>query len=119
MANEDGFKITLRVSPEELQALEDYMAANDIDNRSDFIRDMIRDKIAGKAQTAEAGDNAVVVRLSPVVLQTIENMKADGTIFDAESYIRQLIMTDIIPKEAVEDSKARAFGAAQQSSRIM
>lgn len=119
MATDDGMKITIRISNEDLQAMEDFMSANDIDNRSDFIRDAIRGHIANNMKTAETGDNTVVVRLSPVVIQTLENMKADGTIFDAESYVRQLIMTDIIPKDAIEDSKARAFGAAQQASRIM
>ena len=50
---------------------------------------------------------------------TLANMKADGTIYDEESYIRQLVMTEVIPKVSMEDSKSRAFAAAQQSSRIM
>ncbi len=118
MSIDDGTKITIRVSNEDIQAMEDYMDANNIDNRSDLIRELIRSCTNGTIIGKDDAD-AVVIHLSPVVMQTLENMKADGTIYDAESYIRQLIMSDIIPKDAVEDSKSRAFAAAQQSSRIM
>jgi len=118
MSFDDGTKITIRVSNEDIQAMEDYMDAHSIDNRSDLIREMIRSYTSGKT-VAKDDDNTIVLHLSPVVMQTLANMKADGTIYDEESYIRQLVMTEVIPKVSMEDSKSRAFAAAQQSSRIM
>ncbi len=119
MTNDDGTKITLRVSPEDIQLMEDFMSEHEIGNRSDFIRDAIRGYIANSRTSPEMDADGIYVRLTGVQLQTLENMRKDGTIYDAESYIRQLVAVDIIPKEALEDSKARSFKAAQQSSRNM
>ncbi len=119
MTNDDGTKITIRVSPEDIQVMEDFMSDHEIGNRSDFIRDAIRGYIASSRASHEADADGIYVRLTGVQLQTLENMRRDGTIYDAESYVRQLITADIVPKEALEDSKVRAFKAAQQSSRNM
>ncbi|MCQ2079751.1 MAG: ribbon-helix-helix domain-containing protein [archaeon] len=115
---DDGTKITIRVSNEDIQLMEDFMSDNGIENRSDFIRDAIRGYIANNRTPGEIVDeNAILVHLSPVVLQTLENMSRDGTAYSAEDYIRQLVNADIIPRDALEDSKARSFKAAQQSFR--
>lgn len=116
---DDGTKITIRVSNDDIQLMEDYMAEHGIENRSDFIRDAIRDFIASSKTPENSEANAIVVPLNPVVIQTLENMKTEGIIHDEASYIRELVNAEIIPKEAIEESKARAFRAAQQSSRIM
>jgi|GEM_PF-810296 Arc/MetJ-type ribon-helix-helix transcriptional regulator len=116
---DEGTKITIRMSNADIQLMEDFMSDHDLENRSVFIRDAIREYIANNKAEAQSDDNSVTVRLNPVVLQTLENMRADGTIYDSESFIRELINTAVIPKEAIDDSRARAFKAAQQSSRIM
>lgn len=119
--NDNGkeIQISLRLSTDDNQLLENYMADHGIENRSVFIRDLIRDTVTGAKTKVEEGEDGIYVRLNQVQLQTLENMKEDGTIFDAESYIRQLIMSDIVPKDSLEDSKSRAFKAAQQASRMM
>ena len=116
---DEGTKITIRMSNADIQLMEDFMSDHDLENRSVFIRDAIREYSANNKTEAQSDDNSVTVRLNPVVLQTLENMRADGTIYDSESFIRELINTAVIPKEAIDDSRARAFKAAQQSSRIM
>ena len=116
---DEGTKITIRMSNADIQLMEDFMSDHDLENRSVFIRDAIREYIANNKTEAQSDDNSVTVRLNPVVLQTLENMRADGTIYDSESVIRELSNTAVIPKEAIDDSRARAFKAAQQSSRIM
>lgn len=114
MAVDDGTKITIRVSNEDIQAMEDFMAENEIENRSDFVRDAIRAYIANsKTVGGEIDPNSIMVRFNPVVLQALENMKAEGIIFDSESYIRQLVMSDILPEETLRNSKSRAFNTAQ------
>jgi len=119
MATDDGPKITIRISNTDIQLMEDYMSEHEIENRSDFVRDAIRGFIASTKNSAEAGEDGIYVHLSGVQMQALENMKKDGTIFDGESYIRQLVLSDMIPKDSMDDSKARAFKAAQQLSRIM
>lgn len=117
---DDGTKISIRLSNEDIQDMEDFMSDNEIENRSDFIREAIHGYIAHARASPEGpqGDG-VFVRLNEVQLQTLENMRRDGTIYDAESYIRALVLADLVPKESVEDSKVRAFKAAQQASRMM
>jgi len=117
--NDDGTKITIRVSPEDIQLMEDFMSDHEIENRSDFVRDAIHGYIQSSNTAAEAGGDGIYVHLSAVQLETLENMRKDGTIFDAESFIRQLVLAEIIPKDSLEDSKSRAFKAAQQASRMM
>lgn len=96
------------------------MSDNEIENRSDFIRAAIHGYIAhAKDSSGGVQDDGVFIRLNGVQLQTLENMRKDGTIYDAESYIRALVLDDLVPVESIEDSKNRAFKAAQQSSRMM
>ncbi|AGI47958.1 hypothetical protein TALC_00965 [Thermoplasmatales archaeon BRNA1] len=109
--------VTLKMTAEEAEALTQYLMDHDIDNRSDFIREAIRTYMVGASETNETGEDGIYVRLNGIQLQTIENMRRDGTIFDAESYIRKLVENDLIPQEAVQDSKMRAFRAAQQAAR--
>lgn len=114
---DENAKITVRMTYEDIQLMEDFMSDNGIENRSDFIRDAIRGYIANTRTPGEAEDNAILVHLNPVVLQALENMTRDGTAYSVEDYIRQLVNADIVPKDALEDSKARSFKAAQQSFR--
>lgn len=116
---DEGTKITIRVSNDDIQLMEDFMAEHGIENRSDFIRDAIRGFIASSRAPEDSENNCIVVPLNPVVIQALENLKTEGVIHDEASYIREIVNADIIPKEAIEESKARAFRAAQQSSRIM
>jgi metal-responsive CopG/Arc/MetJ family transcriptional regulator len=116
---DDGTKITIRIRPDDIQRMEDFMAEHDIGNRSDFIRDAISGYIEQKSKKPlEESDGGIFVRLSEVQLGTLENMRDDGAIYDVESYVRNLIVSDIIPKECIEDSKVRAFKAAQQAARM-
>lgn len=120
MTNEEGVKVSIRLSNEDMQLIQDFMEEHDLDvTTSSFIRDAIRGYIAGKKVPAEAGEDGIYVRLSEVLIQAMENMRKEGVIFDNESYIRQLIMADIIPKESLDNTKANAFKAAQEASRMM
>jgi metal-responsive CopG/Arc/MetJ family transcriptional regulator len=115
---DEGVKITVRITNDVIQLMEDYMSEHMIENRSDFVRDAIRGYISS-CKAPENPDGAVTVPLNPVVIQTLENMKAEGIITDTAAYIAGLVNNDVIPKEVMEESKARAFKAAQQSSRMM
>ncbi len=120
MTNEEGVKVSVRLSSEDMQLIQDFMDEHDLDvTTSSFIRDAIRGYIADKKAPAEGGEDGIYVRLSEVLIQAMENLKKEGVIFDEESYIRQLIMSDLIPKESLDTSKANAFKAAQDASRMM
>lgn len=120
MTGEEGVKISVRLSSEDMQLIQDFMEENDLDvTISSFIRDAIRGYIADKKVPAEAGEDGIYVRLSEVLIQAMENLKKEGVIFDEESYIRQLVMSDLIPQESLENTKTNAFKAAQEASRMM
>ena len=119
MENDEGPKITIRLSNEDLQAMEDFMGDKGYGNRSEFIRDAIRGYIAHARVSGEAPGDGIFVHLGEVHLMTLENMVADGAIYNAEDYIRKLVLDDIVPKESMEDTKSRSFKAAQQRLRDM
>ena len=120
MTGEEGVKISVRLSSEDMQLIQDFMEENDLDvTISSFIRDAIRGYIADKKVPAEAGEDGIYVRRSEVLIQAMENLKKEGMIFDEESYIRQLVMSDLIPQESLENTKTNAFKAAQEASRMM
>ena len=87
---DEGTKITIRMSNADIQLMEDFMSDHDLENRSVFIRDAIREYIANNKAEAQSDDNSVTVRLNPVVLQTLENMRADGTIYGHEGKVTKM-----------------------------
>lgn len=87
---EDLKLITLKMPVDEVQALQDFLTDNDLDNRSEVIRRAITSYIEGGAK-AKRPSEGIFVRLNPVLLLAMENMEKDGAIFDAESYIRNLV----------------------------
>ena len=110
--------VTLKMPTEELDNLTKYLAENDIDNRSEFIRNCISKAIQGiKGVDATEEDGILKIHLNPVLLMTLDNMVKDGVIYDKESYIRALVEKDIIPAEIMDDSKARSFRSAQSANR--
>ena len=113
---EDLKLITLKMPVEEIQALQDFLTDNDLDNRSEVIRRAITSYIEGGAK-AKKSDEGVFVHLNPVLLLAMQNMEKDGTIHDTESYIRALVEKDIVPAEVLQDSKVRSFRNAQTSFR--
>lgn len=108
--------ITLKMPVEEIQALQDFLTDNDLDNRSEVIRRAITNYISG-GEKEKKSEEGIFVRLNPVLLLAMQNMEKDGTIYNAESYIRALVEKEIVPAEVLEDSKVRSFRNAQVSFR--
>jgi len=115
---DEGTRVTIRMSPEEIQLMEDFMDLNQVGNRSDFIRDAISKYITQKKAPAVVdSENGVFVHLTGMQLKIMDLMKEDGTIYDNESYIRSLLLNDLIPAESKESSKLCAVRAVQGSAK--
>ncbi len=117
---EEGTKVTIRMGPLEIQKMEDYMAENDIGNRSDFIRDAINGYIeAQKAEMSDAGnEGGLFVHLNDVQLATLENLKQDGICFTTEEFVRKCVLDRIVSTESEQDSISRSLKAAQLASKM-
>ena len=117
--SDDGTKVTIRMGPEEIQMMEDFMADHDIGNRSDFIRDAIKGYIAsvkaGQPQNAESG---IFVRFNDVQLDTLEALVQTGISVSAEEYIRKCVLDKIVPKTVEDDAIENAFRAAQMKAAL-
>lgn len=112
--SDDGTKITIRMGPEEIQLMEDFMGDHDIGNRSDFIRDAIKGYIAsmkaGQPLNAEGG---IFVRLSDVQLDTLSGLVKTGIAVSEEEFIRKCLLDKIVPKSVEDETIENAFRAAQ------
>ena len=119
---DDGTKITLRVGPEEIQMMEDYMADHKIGNRSDFIRDAIRGYIEYKNLEANAPSKAEVdgifVRFSDLQLETLANLARLGICLSEEEFVRKCVLDVIVPKDAGIKAIDEAFASAQMSAAL-
>jgi Arc/MetJ-type ribon-helix-helix transcriptional regulator len=117
--SDDGTKVTIRMGPEEIQMMEDFMADQDIGNRSDFIRDAIKGYIAsvkaGQPMNAEGG---IFVRLNDVQMDTLEALVQTGIAVSPEEYIRKCLLEKIVPKSIEDDAIENAFKAAQMKAAL-
>lgn len=118
--SEEGTKVTIRMGPEEIQLMEDYMADHDIGNRSDFIRDAISGYIEAQTKpVSDAGsEGGVFIHLSEVQLATLEMLKRDGICFSVEEFARKCIVDRIVSPESEQEAVSRALKAAQLTSRM-
>ena len=116
----EDIKITIRMSPEEVQTIEDFMDENGIGTKSDFIRAASRGYIEAQTNpvSAESTEGGIFVRLGEVHMETLELLKQDGICFDTEEFARKCILDRIVTPETEKDSIDRAVKAAQLASRM-
>ncbi len=108
------------MGPEEIQKMEDFMADNDVGNRSDFIREAICGYIASnKAGVNSTGtEGGIFVHLSDVQLNILKEIEMDGTCsISAEEFARKCILDVIVPANVQQDVIARAAKAVQTASQ--
>lgn len=118
---DEGTKITIRMGPEEIQNMEDFMADHGVGNRSDFIREAIVSHIASKkaGMTGTGTGGGMFVHLSDVQLGILRGIEMDGTCsISAEEFARKCILDVIVPASIQEDVIARAVKAAQMASQL-
>jgi Arc/MetJ-type ribon-helix-helix transcriptional regulator len=115
--SDDGTKVTIRMGPEEIQMMEDFMADHDVGNRSDFIRDAIKGYISSKkAGVPEEAEGGIFVRLSDVQLETLNGLVQTGIAVSEEEFIRKCLLEKIIPKSIEDETIENAFRAAQMKA---
>ncbi len=111
--------ISIRMGPEEIQIMDDFMDDNGIIKRSDFIRRAITGYIRSKTdQDVEEGPGGIFVRLQEVQLEAINNIVKTGVCYDAEEYARKCILDKIVPAESEEEAVKNSFKAAQMASEM-
>ena len=117
--SEEGTKVTIRMGPEEIQMMEDFMADHDIGNRSDFIRDAIKGYIESvKADHSEKAEGGIFVRLNDIQMDTLDALVQTGIAVSGEEYIRKCVLDKIIPKSIEDDAIENAFRAAQMKAAL-
>ena len=119
---EDGTKITLRVGPEEIQLMEDFMSDNGIGNRSDFIRDAIRGYVEFKRnETKNTGvpmEGGIFVRFNDLQLQALKHLTQLGICLTEEEFVRKSVLDVLISDEKKAAAIRNAFETAQMSAEL-
>lgn len=103
---DDGTKITIRISSEEIQKMEDFMADRNIGNRSDFIREAICAYIDSKQRSVDemASKGGIFIHLTDVQMRILNEIAIDKTLADsAEEYARSCVLEKILPKSTHEE----------------
>ena len=117
---DDGTKITIRMGPEVIQAMEDFMAENDIGNRSDFVRCAVEYYIQSqKNGMPPQMEGGVFVHLSDMQLDILTKVAMDGTLATSvEEFIRACVLEKIVPADVKAEIVRRALESAQQSAML-
>lgn len=117
---EDGTKVTLRMGPEEIQMMEDFMDEHDIGNRSDFIRDAIRGYIATQRCGAAgcAPGSGIFVRFSDLQMDALQGLVQRGICLDEEEFVRRCVLEKIVPASVEEEAYADSFRTAQRNAAL-
>ena len=76
---DEGTKVTLRMGPEVIQMMEDFMDEHDIGNRSDFIRDAIKGYIDSQRNGGTvASGSGIFVRFSDLQMDALQGLVQRG-----------------------------------------
>jgi metal-responsive CopG/Arc/MetJ family transcriptional regulator len=118
---EKELTISIRISAEDVQMMEDFMLEKKIDSRSRFIRDAIAGYIDAQKRAGHGGSEnggGIFVRLRETHIEALRLMVEDGTAFSEEEYIRKCVLDKLVSPAIEADSADRAFKAAQTTSRM-
>ena len=111
----DDEKISLRISREELQALDLYLEEHpECGSRSHFIKNAIRSSLDRDAHagTVERKSDGIVVKLPPYLKASVDAL-ADTMYGSPEEYIRELIRKDLdADGQKAKDVRERALFVA-------
>ena len=117
--NDDGFKITLRVSQEEIEAIDDFMRAKGVSNRSLFIREVVSRYISeSEGSDEDSQSNGIFVHLNDVHLQALQYLVDQGVCLNPEEYVRRCVTDKLLTKEAEEKAINNAFEMALTQQRM-
>lgn len=117
---DDGTKVTLRMGPEEIQMMEDFMDEHDIGNRSDFIRDAIRGYIASQRNggSNSASESGIFVRFSDLQMDALQGIVQRGICLNEEEFVRKCVLDKIVPATVEGEAYADSFRTAQRNAAL-
>ena len=114
--SDEATKVTIRMGPEVIQAMEDFMSDHGIENRSDFIRDAISGYIASQENGGAVETGGIFVRFSDTQMIALREIAQHGLSLDIEEFIRSCVLREIVPEDyrrkAYTDAFEKAFGDA-------
>ena len=115
----DDIKVTLRMGPEVLQMMEDFIEEHDVENRSIFIRDAIKGYIESyDKMPGEAPEGGIFVRLSDIHLDALNQLVQRGVCLSEEEFVRKCVLDRIVPKTIEEEAIADSFKTAQRNAAL-
>lgn len=116
---DDGIKVTIRMGPEDLQMVEDFMDDRGIENRSIFIRDAIRGYIdAQRNGVADASGSGIFVRFSDLQIDALQGLVQRGICLNEEEFVRKCVLDRIVPATVEEEAYADSFRTAQRNAAL-
>lgn len=115
--DEGSLKVTIRISPEDLNLLEDYMAEHGIENRSDCIREAIK-SLVEKDNVEDCSQTGLFVHLNEIQKATLKGLVDLGIAVSEEEFVRRVLLEKIIPANEVESAISNAFRLAQKQSAL-
>ncbi|MDN5357736.1 MAG: hypothetical protein PWR17_905 [Candidatus Methanomethylophilaceae archaeon] len=117
----DDTKVTLRMGPEEIQMMDDYVAEHpEVGTRSNFIRAAVRAFVVGDATDIDgrAEESGIFVRFPEVQLIALSLLKKQGICLSEEEYVRTCVLKKLITEETEKESAVNAFKTAQYTSKL-
>ena len=116
--SDEATKVTIRMGPDVIQAMEDFMADHGIENRSDFIRDAISGYIASQENGGSASTGGIFVRFSELQMDALDKIVEGGVAYDVEEFVRRCVLDRIVPEEVEKDVFTNAFRSAQRNAAL-
>ncbi len=117
---DEAMRVTLRMGPDVIQMMEDFMGEHDIENRSDFIREAITGYISSRQnpQGMTASEGGIFVRLSELHMDALQQLVQRGICLDEEEFIRRCVLEKIVPRTIEEEAYAESFRTAQRNAAL-
>ena len=116
---DEGTKVTLRMGPEVIQMMEDFMDEHDIGNRSDFIRDAIKGYIDSQRNGGfVASGSGIFVRFSDLQMDALQGLVQRGICLSEEEFVRKCVLDRIVPATVEEEAVADSFRTAQRNAAL-
>lgn len=116
---DEGTKVTLRMGPEVIQMMEDFMDEHDIGNRSDFIRDAIKGYIDSQRNGGSvASGSGIFVRFSDLQMDALQGLVQRGICLSEEEFVRKCVLDRIVPATVEEEAVADSFRTAQRNAAL-
>jgi Arc/MetJ-type ribon-helix-helix transcriptional regulator len=118
----DGERITLRLEPEDLELLDDFVRKRpEFSNRSQLARVAIRAFIDGAqgSPVSEDKTNRISVELPKAALHVIKGMIREGIYTTPEEAIKDAVRKEFLPKEHLDEAKKRALEVRKNTLEIL